>query len=133
MKEGIDLVLVERHDFGVLPEQFMRRFESIESFVKGNKVINRVDILSRENLPNYEGESVELYAVHIKPPMMSTRLMMNAKYYIPSKNTIIISGQGNEALLEAYIAEHKLNPADFTQGYTYISAYHFTPIYEMNS
>ncbi len=45
---GVDLLILERYDFGVLPEQFMRRFEKIEVFVRGNKVINRLDIIRQE-------------------------------------------------------------------------------------
>ena len=86
-----DLLIFERTDMGVTPDDFMRRMEKIGEFLKSSKPVFRCDTISTEKMDS-PGETAETYGAHFKIPFMENRLILNTKYWIPEENLVIISG-----------------------------------------
>ena len=125
-----DLLIFERTDMGVTPDDFMSRMEKIEEFLKSSKPVFRCDLISTEKLDS-PGETAETYGAHFKIPFMENRLILNTKYWIPEENLVIISGEGNKDIREKYMNENNIQEGkDYIVAITYISGYQFNPVYD---
>lgn len=82
---------MEREDFGVHPEQFMKLLTSIEDFYRSNKRCKKCDVISVEKTVNEQ--LVEIYASYIKSPtvLVNDRIFLDAKYIWPEEKTAIMS------------------------------------------
>jgi hypothetical protein len=88
---GIDLFILERVDYGVIPNSFTELQIRILDFCKTNRMVKHVDVIEsggRGLLKDFE-----LYAMHIKSPsfLVADRIFIDAKYLWPEENMVIVS------------------------------------------
>lgn len=126
--EGIDLFILERVDYGVVPTVFCQLQEKIHDFCKANRMVKHVDLIETGGSGVLQG--FELYAMHIKSPsfLVADRIFIDGKYIFREENMVIVSSHGCEKEKQEYYETHDLHGMELAVNN--ISAFKFYPIYE---
>jgi hypothetical protein len=129
-ESGGDLVVFERRDMGVTPEQLISHYRKVQNLVKDSGVFSLKAYIGEEAYGE-SGELAETYVAIFKIPFVDARMMVNTKYWIPNESIVIISGLENEAVKETYIKDQNMvEGRDFVLATVYLSAHKFIPIYD---
>jgi hypothetical protein len=94
---GGDLVVFDRRDMGVTPEQLINHYQKVQNLVKDTGVFSLKAHIGEEPYGD-SGELAETYVAIFKVPFVDARMMVNTKYWIPNENLVMISGLENEAV-----------------------------------
>ena len=128
-RSGIDLFILERHDYGMTPKSYTDFQVSIAQFCKANRLVKGVDVIEAINDPNLI-TNYELFAMFIKSPtiLIADRVMFDAKYVWNDEAVVIVSSLGCEKERDEYCRTHDLRGLEIAVNI--LSAMKFIPIYE---
>jgi hypothetical protein len=130
-ESGIDLFIVERTDYGIKPDDFLRILDKVDYYKKANVNLKEIDVITVEDLQD-KGitKPVEVYASYIKAPnaFIAGRIIFDAKFIYPSENLVIFTSEGNEEVGREYMEKHPDMVKGLALAKTNLSGFKFYPI-----